>query len=58
MNIHLLVIYCLHNIHLMKQKLNLRFCKDLKEHAAEIINYQKSKMIPLTYEEAKTMLHT
>ena len=54
MNIHLLVFYCLHNIHLMKQKLNLRFCEDLKEHAAEIINYEK--MIPLTYEEAKSLL--
>ena len=29
-----------------------RFCKDLKEQAAEIISYEK-KMIPLTSEERK-----
>ena len=27
------------------------FCKDLREHATEIINYEKKKMIPLTIEE-------
>ena len=27
------------------------FCKDLREHAAEIINYEKKEMIPLTNEE-------
>ena len=33
-----------------------RFCKDLKEHATNIINYEKKKkeMIPLTYEENKS----
>ena len=25
-----------------------RFCKDLKEHATRIINYEKKKIIPLT----------
>ena len=25
-----------------------KFCKDLREHAAKIINYEKKKMIPLT----------
>ena len=28
-----------------------KFCKDLKEHATKIINYEKKKMIPLTTEE-------
>ena len=27
------------------------FCKDLREHAAKIINYEKKKLIPLTTEE-------
>ena len=27
------------------------FCKDLREHATKIINYEKKKMIPLTTEE-------
>ena len=28
-----------------------RFCKDLRKHAAIIINYEKKKMIPLTIKE-------
>ena len=28
-----------------------KFCKDLREHAMKIINYEKKKMIPLTTEE-------
>ena len=28
-----------------------KFCKDLKEHATKIINYEKKKMIPLTTKE-------
>ena len=28
-----------------------KFCKDLKEHATRIINYEKKKIIPLTKEE-------
>ena len=28
-----------------------KFCKDLREHAIKIINYEKKKMIPLTKEE-------
>ena len=28
-----------------------RFCKDLREHAIKIINYEKKKIIPLTAEE-------
>ena len=32
-----------------------RFCKDLKEHATKIINYEsKKKMISLTDEENKS----
>ena len=30
-----------------------RFCKDLKEHATKIINYEKKEMIPSTSEERK-----
>ena len=30
-----------------------KFCKDLKGHAAKIINYDKKEMIPLTYKENK-----
>ena len=28
-----------------------KFCEDLKDQAMKIINYEKKKMIPLTYEE-------
>ena len=28
-----------------------KFCKDLREHAMKIINYEKKEMIPLTCEE-------
>ena len=28
-----------------------KFCKDLREQATKIINYEKKKMIPLTTEE-------
>ena len=28
-----------------------KFCKDLREHAAKIINYEKKDMIPLTKNE-------
>ena len=31
-----------------------RFCKNLKEHATRIINYEKKEMIPLTNEENKS----
>ena len=31
-----------------------KFCKDLKEQATKIINYEKKEMIPLTYEESKS----
>ena len=30
-----------------------KFCKDLKENAIEIINYEKKEMIPLTDEETE-----
>ena len=46
----------------MKNKLNYytgkdcmdRFCKGLKEHATEIINYEKKEMISLTGKESKS----
>ena len=28
-----------------------KFCKDLREHATKIINYEKKKMTPLTTKE-------
>ena len=31
-----------------------KFCKDLKEHATKIINYQKKEMIPLTNKKSKS----
>ena len=31
-----------------------KFCKDLKEHATKIINYEEKEMIPLTYKENKS----
>ena len=31
-----------------------KFCKNLKEHATEKINYEKKEMIPLTDEENKS----
>ena len=31
-----------------------RFCKDLKEHATKIINYEKKKIIPGTDDENKS----
>ena len=30
------------------------FCRDLKEQARKIINYEKKKMIPLTDKEKET----
>ena len=32
-----------------------KFCKDLREHATKIINYEKKKMIPLTIKKKKIM---
>ena len=32
-----------------------RFCKDLREHATKIINYEKKDMIPLTKKKKKTI---
>ena len=31
-----------------------RLCRDLKDHATKIINYEKKEMIPLTDEENKS----
>ena len=33
-----------------------KFCKDLKEHAMRIINYEKKKIIPLTKEQKKIIM--
>ena len=33
-----------------------KFCKDLREHATKIINYEKKDMIPLTKKEEKTII--
>ena len=30
-----------------------KFCKDLREHATKIINYERKKMIPLTTKEGR-----
>ena len=66
--IYLLVIYCFHIVHLMLQKTSLivievkdcmeRFCKDLKEHATEIINYEKKEMIAMVRYICKKGLST
>ena len=48
MNIHLLAIHCLHIVHLMLQKINLK-------NATKIMNYEKKKeVISLTDEENKS----
>ena len=33
-----------------------KFCKDLREHATKIINYEKKKMMPLTIKEENTII--
>ena len=33
-----------------------KFCKDLREHATKIINYEKKEMIPLTKKKRKTII--
>ena len=33
-----------------------KFCKDLREHATKIINYEKNDMIPLTKKEEKIII--
>ena len=34
-----------------------KFCKDLREHATKIINYEKKKMIPLTTEKKNIIMN-
>ena len=63
LSIRFLAIHCLQIVHLMQQKSKLdcyrgkdcmeMFCKDLREHAMKIVNYEKKEMIPLTDEENK-----
>ena len=57
------VTNCLQIVHLMQQnKLDCyigedcmeRFCKDLKDHAIKIINYEEKNLIPLTDKENKS----
>ena len=51
-----------YSFHAIKSKLDCyrgedcieRFCKDLKEHATKMINWEKTEMIPLTYKEKKS----
>ena len=31
-----------------------KFCKDLRDHAMKIINYEEKEMIPLTFKENKS----
>ena len=69
MNIYLLVIHCLHIVISFNKKSLIvidcmkRFCKDLKEHATKIINYEIKEMILLTdkanksYEKQKVSYH-
>ena len=33
-----------------------KFCKDLREHATKIINYEKKDMLPLTKKKKKTII--
>ena len=33
-----------------------KFCKDLREHATKIINYEKKDMIPLTKKKKKIII--
>ena len=33
-----------------------KFCKDVREHATKIINYEKKDMIPLTKKKEKTII--
>ena len=33
-----------------------KFCKNLKEHATKMINFEKKEMIPLTHEENESYL--
>ena len=63
-NKHILSGYSLftHCLHIARNNLDYyrgedcvkKFCKDLKEQATKIINYEKKEMIPLTYEEGKS----
>ena len=62
MDIHILLIHCF-NVLLIYWKVSLiikgedclkKFCKDIKEYATQIINYEKKELISLTYEESKS----
>ena len=61
MNIQFLVLHCLHDVHLIEQKMSLiiievKISKFLKELETKITIYEKKKkeMIPLTYKTNKS----
>ena len=61
MNIQFLVLHCLHDVHLIEQKMSLiiievKISKFLKELETKITSYEKKKkeMIPLTYKTNKS----
>ena len=64
LSIRLLATHRLQIVHLMKQKTNLivtekkitwkGFCKDLRDHAMKIINYEEKEVIALTNKENKS----
>ena len=61
MNIQFLVLHCLHDVHLIEQKMSLiiievNISKFLKELETKITSYEKKKkeMIPLTYKTNKS----
>ena len=62
MNILFLVLHCLHDVHLIEQKMSLiiievKISKFLKELETKITSYEKKKkkeMIPLTYKTNKS----
>ena len=64
LSIHLQVTHGLHPVHLIHQKTSggyyrgkdcmEMFCKDFRNQAMKIINYEKKEMILLTNEETKS----
>ena len=59
MNIQFLVLHCLHDVHLIEQKMSLiiievKISKFLKELETKIISYEKKDMITLTYKADKS----
>ena len=42
------------NVNIIEEKTMKIFCKDQKDQAVKIINYEKKEMIPLTDKEKET----